>query len=71
MGLHCYMQILSNWGKCGVLSSCGEQASHCGGFSWGKAQALGHVGFNSCGTWAQQLQLQALEHKLNSCGARA
>ena len=30
-------------------------ASHCGGFSFCKAWALGHTGFSSCGTWAQQL----------------
>ena len=35
----------------GLLSSCGAQASHCGGFSCG-AQALGHGAFSSCGTWA-------------------
>ena len=27
--------------------------------------------FSSCGTWDQQLQLQALERRLNSCGAWA
>ena len=27
--------------------------SHCGVFSCCGAQALGHVGFSSCGAWAQ------------------
>ena len=46
-----------------LFSSCGAPASHCGGFSCG-AQALGHVGFSSCGFWA-------LEHRLSSRGAWA
>ena len=37
------------------FSSCG--ASQCGGFSCCGAQALGHAGFTSCGTRAQELQL--------------
>ena len=44
----------------GLFSTCGErllsirgvQASHRGGFSCCRAQALGHVGFPSCGVWA-------------------
>ena len=31
--------------------------SRCGGISCCGAQALGHVGFRSCGAWAQELQL--------------
>ena len=50
------MQTLSTCGKQGLLSSCDAQASYCSGFSCG-AQALGHSGFSSCGTWAQWLQL--------------
>ena len=30
--------------RVGLLSGCGAQASHCGGFSCSRAQALGHVG---------------------------
>ena len=41
-GLHCCAQAFSSCGEQGSLSSCGEQAFHCGGFSWG-AQALGWV----------------------------
>ena len=36
---------------------CCARASHCGGFSCCRARALGRMGFNSCGTWAQQLRL--------------
>ena len=35
----------------GLLSSCGGQGSHCGGFSGG-APALAHAGFGRGGTWA-------------------
>ena len=38
----------SEWG---LLSSCGAQSSHCGGFSCYRAQALGHTGFSSCDVW--------------------
>ena len=34
--------------------SLGTEASHCGGFSYCGAQALGHRDFSSCGTFAQQ-----------------
>ena len=54
LGLFC------SCGAQGLLSRCGAQASHCGGFSYCWAQALGHLGFN-CGS-------QALEHRLSSCG---
>ena len=30
------------------------EASRCSGFSCCRAQALGHTGFSSCGSWAQQ-----------------
>ena len=59
----------SSCGEQGLLSSCGGRASHCSGFSCCRAQALGHTGFSSCSTWAQKLQLQALEHRLDSCSA--
>ena len=54
-----------------VFSSCGAQASHCGGFSCCGAWALGAwasvvvaCGLSSCGS-------QALERRLSSCGAWA
>ena len=50
---------------------CGVWASHCGAFSCSGARDLGAwasvvvaLGLSSCG-------LQALEHRLSSCGARA
>ena len=50
---------------------CGARASHCGGFSWCGAQALGTWasvgvarGLSSCGS-------RALERRLSSCGTRA
>ena len=36
----------------GLLSSCSQQASHCGGFSCCGAWALGHGGVSSCSAWA-------------------
>ena len=36
-----------------VFSICDVQASHCGGFSCGRVQALGQVGFSSCGMQSQ------------------
>ena len=33
--------LLSSHGEWGLLSSCGAQASHCGGFSGCRAGALG------------------------------
>ena len=50
---------------------CGVWASHCSGFSLLQSMGSRHVDFSSCGTWAQQLWLLALEHRLSSCGARA
>ena len=35
------------------------------------AQALERAVLRACGTWAQQLWLQAREHRLSICGARA
>ena len=57
--------------RVGATLHCSVQASHCGGFSCYRAQALGvwasvvaACGLSSCGSWA-------LEHKLSSCGAWA
>ena len=62
LGLLCWMQAFSSRGERGLLSSCGVQASHCGGFSCCEAQALGCVGCSSC-VWTR-------EHRLSSCGTR-
>ena len=48
----------------GLLSGRGTRASHCSGFSYCCAQALGPLGFSSCGSWV-------LQHRLNSCGSQA
>ena len=42
--------------RAGLLSTCGVWASHCSDFSSG-TWALGHGGFRSCSTCAQQLWL--------------
>ena len=49
-------RVFSSCGEQGLLSSCGSQASHCGGFFCCKAQAPGCTGFSSCDS-------RALEHK--------
>ena len=64
LGLCCCTQAFPSFRKQGLLSSCGEQASHCGSFSCYRARALGHAGVSSCSS-------QALEHGLNSCGTWA
>ena len=55
----------------GGYSSLRCAASHCGGFSYCRARALGArasvvvaLGLSSCGLWA-------LEHRLSSCGTGA
>ena len=45
------------------------RASHCGGFYYCGAQPLGHTGFSSCSTWAQQLWLVGSKHRRRCCGA--
>ena len=47
------VRAFSSFGDQGLLSSCGVQASHCGGFSCCQARALGILGFGSCGKWDQ------------------
>ena len=41
----------------GAPLPCGGWASHCGGFSRCRAQAVGHTGFGSCSTGAKKLEL--------------
>lgn len=36
-----------------ACSSCIEQTSHCGGFSYCRVWALESIGSSSCGAWAQ------------------
>ena len=70
LGLHCFTGFFSSCSKWGLLSSYGERASHCSGFSCCGAWAQGHMGFavgvhglSSCGSWV-------LQHRLN-CSWRA
>ena len=51
LGLHCCMQAFSSCSKWGLLSSCCAQASHCGGFSCCRAQALGVMGSVAVVLW--------------------
>ena len=62
--------FLQLW-QAGATLRCGAWASHCGGFSCCRAQALGMRasvvvarGLSSCGSWA-------LECRPSSCGTRA
>ena len=71
LGLRCCLLAFSSCGEWGLLFYCGAQASHCRGFSWCLAQALGCLGCSTCGTWASSCSFQALEHRLSSCGTRA
>ena len=47
LGLH-GVWALSSCHQKGLLSSCGVQASHCGGLSCWGAWALGYPGFGGC-----------------------
>ena len=64
-------RLFSSCREWGPLFSCGEEASQCGGFSllWSAGSRMHRLpclqcGLDSCGT-------QALEHRLESCGACA
>ena len=51
LGLHCCSWAFPTCSRRGLLSSCGAQASHYGGFPfWGAWTP--RTGFSSCGTWA-------------------
>ena len=52
LGVFCCAWASSDCGKQGLFSSCGVQASHCGGFSFCRARALECTGFSSCGASA-------------------
>ena len=66
----CAVWAFSSCGKWRSLSSCSRQASHCSGFSYCGARALGHSSFGSWGTCTQQLQFPGSRAQA-SCGARA
>ena len=50
---------------------CGAWASHCGGFSCCGAWALGSWASVVAACGLSSCDLQALEHRLSSCGAWA
>ena len=52
LGLRCCVQTFCNWVEKGLLSSCGMQASHCGGFSCAELSCK-CTDFSGCGTRAQ------------------
>ena len=56
--------LFSSSGEWGLLSSYGAQTSHFSGFSCCRAQVQGRTSISSFSS-------RALEHWLNSCGARA
>ena len=56
LGVHCYPWAFCSCSECGLLSSCGSQASHCGDFSGCSIQAL-ERGLNfpeACGIFLDQ-----------------
>ena len=55
----------------GATLRCGLQASHCGGFSCCRAQALGSQASVVVARRLSSCDLRALERRLSSCGARA
>ena len=57
LGRHCCLRAFSGCGEQGPLSGCSAQVSHCGDLSCCGALASGHMGFSSCSTKAQCLQL--------------
>ena len=71
LGLRCCVRAFSSCNEWGATLRCGTRASHCSGFSYCGARALGMRAsivvtrrLSSCGS-------QALEHRLSSCGTRA
>lgn len=56
--------LFSGCDEQGLLSSCGAQVYHCGGFSCSGARALEHLGFRSGSS-------RVLGHKFSSCGTQA
>ena len=60
LGLCCCARTFSSCFERRLLSSCGVQAFHCGGFSCRRTWALGCLGFSSCCAQAQQLWCMGL-----------
>ena len=55
----------------GATLRCGARASHCNGFFCCGAQALGARASVVVARGLSSCCLQALEHRLGSCGTRA
>ena len=64
LGLRCCGGFFSSSDERGLLPSCDAKASHCGGFSCFRAQALGCLDYSDCGS-------RALGRRLGSCGTWA
>ena len=60
----------SSCSKRGPLLNCDVWPSHCSGFSYFGARALGHMDFSSCGIFSI-CGSRALEHRFKCCGTRA
>ena len=63
LGLCCCVGLFSSCSKQRLLFTWSVWASHCGGVTRCAAWALGLGGLSSCSS-------QALEHRLNGCGAQ-
>ena len=48
LGLHWCSLAFSSCSERGLLRRCSAWVSHCSGFSYCRARALGHTGFSSC-----------------------
>ena len=70
LGLHCCARAFSSFTR-GATLLCSSQASHCGGFSYCRAQTLGSIGFRSRAAQAEQLRLMGSGVWALSCGAWA
>ena len=65
-----FRSAFSSGGELGLLP-CGARASHCGGFSCCGARALGARASVVVAHGLSSCDLQAVESRLSSCGARA
>ena len=65
------MRGLSLVAASGATLRCGARASHCGGFSCCRAQALGARASVVVARGLSSWDPPALERRLSSCGARA
>ena len=71
LGLRCCLGVFSSCGEWGLLSGCSERASHCDGFSYCRAQALGMQSSVTAVPAPSSCSSRAVEHRLSSCGTWA